>query len=227
MENRLPYAYTDEPTTSSTSTTAIRSTTVATAVLTPADHNDIVDRASIVVWIGIYTFLAIFLLIVVLLLFYPRTGLSFTLSIVEMAVAFVVAVIAVWLATQSLLAINIFRAVAIIFVLVMIVIVILQFISFINFLTTDTTDPVTTVLINLLRVTFTVGVALLFLGLAISFFVTASHYVTALKRKDVLENEYVVEEDVETPQPYAAAEPSAPALSKVRHRSPFGVDIGK
>jgi hypothetical protein len=205
----------DAPTTTTTTTTA----------LPPEEWNDIVDRASIVVWLGIYVILAVFLFLITLLLFFALTGLSFDLSIVEMVFGVILGVFAIFFATNSALSIAIFRVVALIFSLAQLAIAAIQVINFINFLTTDTTNAVTSVLIDILRITFTVVIAVVFFGLFLALYVEASHYAKALARKAEFESETVVVEDEET-LPYPP-EASAPPYSGVRRRGGFAVDIGK
>lgn len=229
METKSPLSSTDNATTSSSSI----STATASAVLPPADHNDIVERAAFVVWLGIFTLLAVFLLLIALLLFFPLSGLNFVLAIIEMSLGFVIGVFAIFWATMSPLSIAIFRIVAIVFALAMLAIAIIEFINFVIFLTTDTTNPVTTVLIDVLRATFLFVMSLVFLGLMIAFYVMATHYAHALERKTLIESDTtpMTENDEETtlgsyeprPPPYVS-----PSTSGVRHRAGgFGVTLVK
>jgi len=159
--------------------------------LTQSDHNDIVDRASIIVWLGIFTVVIILLYSVALILFFPLTGTTFILTIVVEIVMLIVAVFAIWFATSSLFAVNAFRLVVLLAALVTFVIFVVQFVFFIQALIGDAsgTTVVASVLIDLFRQTFQFLIFLLFFGLAVSMYVTGTHYSTALERKGFIDSE--------------------------------------
>lgn len=189
--------------------------------ITQADHNDMVDRASIVVWLGVFALVAVLLYAVAILLFFPTTGTNFALALTTQIGALIVAVFAIWFATPSLLAINIFRLVAFIYVVLMFVIFIVELVFFINNLrgnsTADTSQ--TAVLIDVLRQTFIFVVTGLFFGLAVAFYVMGTHYATGLERQAVIEKEIDAwNADVE---PDIEQTPGKPAtFTAVRHRVP-------
>jgi hypothetical protein len=203
-----------------------RETEVRSATpISPVDHNDVVDRASIIVWIGIYLVLAVLILIIVDVLFFPLSGSSFVAIIVLEVASVVVAVWAIFFATPSILAISIFLFVAGIYIAITGVIAIVQFVLFLRFLRTDNDSALSTILIDAIRNAFIFVVELIFFGLAIALFVMAVHFKHSLERKNAIESEVVVVTDEENTSDFTTPEPSAPAFSGVRHRN-LGVDLG-
>jgi len=228
MQTKSVIVADDTPVTASSSSST--TSRLTTAVLPPADHNDIVERAAFVIWLGIFTLLAVFLLLVITLLFFPTTGQDFNIALVEMIGGTILGASAIFWATISAVAIIIFLVLASIFGIVMLVASIIQLMNFISFLTTDTNEPTSTILINIIRQTFLVIIAFIFLGLAIAFIVMAAHYYSALKRKARIEKEVIVqdEEETETTTEFeAAAVPTQSMITftGVRHRTGFGVQL--
>lgn len=191
--------------------------------MTPEDHNDLVDRASIIVGIGILSLVAVLILLVVMFLFFDTSSQEFTLTIIVMIVVTIFAVIAIFFATGSILGANILRFSALFAAFGLGVIALVEFRDFINaFRIIPEGSTSTEILVNIGRTTFAFLYSLLFFGFMIAYIVTAGHYVHSLQRRDAIKTEEIVTEgDVETPsEPYPAI-----TSNTTKQRANFGVKL--
>jgi hypothetical protein len=183
------------------------------------DHNDRIERAAVIGITGIYTFLAVFVFAAFIAIVITTTaGLQLTLSIIAFILAFILAVFAVWFATISMSAVNIFRFLALIFALYFLAYAIYETVLLFQFIISSSSSG-SSVIVGIISAVVFALFSYIFLAIAIAFFIEGTRFYNSLVRVVKIEEtqnppQSPESSDIETPTP------SAPPLgSQIRHRA--------